>query len=74
MNYDLAKYIVVSPKSSGAFNEELGQLTLLSYPVIAIPSMLMMVLFYYLWRTMFSLTGLVLDERTRIQKTYRRKI
>ncbi|MEO6421737.1 MAG: VC0807 family protein [Candidatus Nitrotoga sp.] len=63
MNYVLAKWIVVSPTGSVAFNEELGQLTLLSYPVIAIPSMLMMMLiFYYLWRTISSLTGLALDD------------
>jgi hypothetical protein len=63
MNYVLAKWIVVSPTGSIAFNEELGQLTLLSYPVIAIPSMLMMMMiFYYLWRTISSLTGLALDD------------
>ena len=63
MNYALAKWIVVSPTGSVAFNEELGQLTLLSYPVIAIPSMLMMMMiFYYLWRTISSLTGLALDD------------
>lgn len=63
MNYVLAKWIVVSPTGSVAFNEELGQLTLLSYPVIAIPSMLMMMMiFYYLWRTISSLTGLALDD------------
>ena len=42
MNYLLPKWIVNSPAGSAAFNEELGRLTLLSYPVIAIPSMLMM--------------------------------
>ena len=63
MNYILAKWIVVSPSGSAAFNEELGQLTLLSYPMIAIPSMLMMMMiFYYLWRTISSLTGLTLDD------------
>ena len=40
MNYVLAKWIVTSPAGSAAFNEELGQMTLLSYPVIAIPSMI----------------------------------
>ncbi|MDO8369150.1 MAG: hypothetical protein Q7S71_00250 [Candidatus Nitrotoga sp.] len=55
---------LISPTGSVAFNEELGQLTLLSYPVIAIPSMLMMMMmiFYYLWRTISSLTGLALDD------------
>lgn len=63
MNYILAKWIVVSSTGSTAFNEELGRLTLLSYPVIVIPSMIMMgALFYYLWRTIKDLTGLTLEE------------
>jgi intracellular septation protein A len=58
MNYILARWIVTSPAGSTAFNEELGRLTLLSYPVIAIPSMLMMLaIFYYLWRTIHGMTG-----------------
>jgi len=63
MNYILAKWIVISPAGSAAFNEELGQMTLLSYPVIAIPSMLMtMAIFYYLWRTIHGMTGLSLEH------------
>lgn len=63
MNYILAKWIVTSPAGSTAFNEELGQMTLLSYPVIVIPSMLMMMaIFYYLWRTINNMTGLTLEE------------
>ncbi len=63
MNYLLASWIVVSPAGSAAFNEELGQLTLISYPVIAIPSMLMMLgIFYMLWRKLHGLTGLALEE------------
>ena len=63
MNYILAKWIVTSPAGSTAFNEELGQMTLLSYPVIVIPSMLMMMgIFYYLWRSINNMTGLTLEE------------
>jgi len=63
MNYVLAKWIVNSPAGSEAFNAELGRMTLLSYPMIAIPSMLMMMaIFYYLWRTIHGLTGLRLEE------------
>ena len=62
MNYILAKWIVNSPAGSVAFNEELGQLTLISYPVIAIPSMLMMAgILYYLWRTINGMTGLSIE-------------
>ena len=63
MNYILAKWIVTSPSGSAAFNEELGQMTLLSYPIIAIPTtVMMMVIMYYLWRTIHDMTGLKLDE------------
>ena len=63
MNYVLAKWIVVSPSGTQAFNEELGRMTLVSYPMIAIPSMVMMMLiFYYLWRTIRRLTGYTLEE------------
>ncbi len=63
LNYVLAKWIVTSPAGSAAFNEELGQMTLLSYPVIALPSTLMMMgIFYYLWRTINGMTGLKLEE------------
>lgn len=63
MNYLLAKMIVKSPTGTPAFNEELGQLTLYSYPVIAIPSMIMMMaILYYLWRSINELTGLKLEE------------
>ncbi|WP_297809460.1 VC0807 family protein [uncultured Methylophaga sp.] len=63
MNYILATAIVTSPAGTQAFNEELGQLTLYSYPVIALPSMLMtMGILYYLWRSIRDLTGLKLEE------------
>ncbi len=63
MNYVLAKWIVTSPAGSTAFNEELGQMTLLSYPVIAIPSTIMMIaILYFLWRTIRTLTGFKLEE------------
>lgn len=63
MNYILAKWLVISPAGTPEFNEELGQLTLYSYPMIALPSMVIMIgIFYYLWRTIHDLTGLKLEE------------
>ncbi|ABZ75410.1 conserved hypothetical protein [Shewanella halifaxensis HAW-EB4] len=63
MNYILAKWIVTSPTGTPEFNEQLGELTLYSYPMIALPSMVMMMgIFYYLWRTIHDLTGLKLEE------------
>lgn len=63
MNYFLAKWIVTSPSGTEAFNAELGHMTLLSYPVIAIPSMLMMMgILYFLWRSIHRFTGLGWEE------------
>lgn len=62
-NYFLTRYVVNSPAGTEAFNEELGQLTLLSYPIIAIPSMLMMMaMLYWLARQAKGLTGLDLND------------
>jgi hypothetical protein len=67
-NYLLARWIVTSPAGSTAFNEELGRLTLLSYPFIAIPSMLMMgLLMYWLAREARSLTGLPISQFLRTE-------
>ena len=63
MNYLLATWIVTSQTGTPAFNEELGRLTLLSYPMIVLPSMLiMMAVLYYLARTIRELAGLKLAE------------
>jgi len=41
---------------------------LLSYPMIAIPSMVMMLaIFYYLWRTIHGMTGLALEDILRME-------
>ncbi len=63
MNYILARWLVTSPAGSEAFNAELAQMNLYSYPMIAIPSMLMMMaIFWYLWRTIHGMTGLSLED------------
>jgi len=69
MNYILARWIVTSPSGSVEFNEQLGQMTLLSYPMIAIPSMVMMMaIFYYLWRTIHGITGMTFEEIIRAEE------
>lgn len=63
MNYFLATWIVTSPAGTPAFNEELGKMTLYSYPMIAIPSMLMMFgIFYYIWRQVRAMTSLETEQ------------
>jgi hypothetical protein len=63
LNYVLAKLVVVSPAGTDSFNEELGRMTLLSYPVIVLPTMVVTVAALWL---MFSrierLTGLTADQ------------
>jgi intracellular septation protein A len=62
-NYVLARWVVTSPAGTSAFNEELGRLTALSYPVIAVPCMIMMMgLMYWLVRGAKALTGLDLGD------------
>ena len=63
VNYLLASWIVTSPTGSAAFNEELGRLTLLSYPMIALPATLMMMaILYFIWRVVHDMTGLSMEE------------
>ena len=62
-NYLLARSVVTSAAGTEAFNQELGRLTLLSYPIIAIPSMVMMMgLMFWLAREAKSLTGLAMGD------------
>lgn len=63
LNYALAKWIIVSPAGTAAFNEELGKMTALSFPVISIPAtIVMMAALFYLFRSIKKLTGLSLEE------------
>lgn len=63
MNYLLATWVVTSPAGSAAFNEELGRLTLLSYPMIALPAtLIMMAVLWYLAVSVKRLTGLSLSD------------
>lgn len=66
MNFVLARWIVVSPAGTEAFNAELGRLALLSYPLIALPSMAMTLgIVVHLARGARQLTGLTLGEMLR---------
>ncbi|HPQ95059.1 MAG TPA: MFS transporter, partial [Thiolinea sp.] len=68
LNFILARLIVVSEPGSEAYNQELGKMTLLSYPVIVIPSMLIMIFaFWFLYRGIRRLTGLEAEAIFRIK-------
>ncbi len=66
LNYLLAKWIVVSPSGTEAFNSELGTMTLYSYPVIVVPCMVItMFALYYVISNIKKLTGLGLEDLIR---------
>lgn len=69
LNYILARMIVTSPAGTSAFNEELGHLTLVSYPVIALPStIMMMATLFWLIRSIGKLSALKLEEILLLQE------
>ena len=67
LNYILARLIVVSPAGTTAFNEELGKMIALSFPVIAVPTIIMVVIaIWYLVSGITKLTGL--DRRSLMRQ------
>ncbi|MAZ88713.1 MAG: MFS transporter [Cellvibrionaceae bacterium] len=63
LNYALAKYLLVSPPGTEAFNAELGKMTALSFPVIAVPAtLIMMGALFYLFSRIKKLTELDLED------------
>lgn len=63
MNFMLAKKIVQSMPGTQQFNEELGRMSVLSFPVIAVPSMIFMIfILWYLFSSLKKLTHLTTSE------------
>lgn len=63
LNYFLARWIVVSPSGTDAFNSEVSKMMAWSWPIIAIPSMaIMMVALMMLLKGIKRMTGLELDD------------
>ncbi len=63
LNYALAKWIVVSPAGTDAFNDELGKMMAWSFPVIMVPTLGMTVVALWLcFRGLKELTGLTLED------------
>jgi len=62
LNYLLAVIILTADPGTVSFNEQLGNMTALSFPVIALPAMaVMMGNLFYLFRGIKRLTGLDLE-------------
>lgn len=63
LNYFLAKFIVVSAPGTTEFNAEIGKMTALSYPVIAVPlTVLMTIIVMYLLFKTKKLTKLEIEH------------
>lgn len=67
LNYVLAKYLIRSETGTEAFNQELGKLTLWSWPVITVPSMaVMMYALMQLVGGIEKFTGYPMEEVVRV--------
>jgi len=63
LNYLLAVYLLTAEPGTQVFNEQLGKMTALSFPVIAVPAMLVMIGdMIYLFKGITRITGLSMDE------------
>ncbi|KUJ84302.1 MFS transporter [Microbulbifer flavimaris] len=68
LNYILAKILLQSPPGTEAFNAELGKMTALSFPVIALPAtIILMAALFFLFRRIGQLTGLKLEDVIVVQ-------
>jgi hypothetical protein len=69
LNFALARYILRSPPQTEAFNRELGKMHIMVWPVIVVPSMIVMVVvFWKLLNGLTTLTGLNQDEIFHTEK------
>jgi hypothetical protein len=63
LNYVLAVIILTAEPGTVAFNEQLGKMTALSFPVIALPAMLVLTAdLFYLFKGITRLTGIPLED------------
>ena len=63
LNYGLARYLVTSPAGTPEYNEQLGTMTALSYPVIVLPSMIVLgIAIWYLFKQIKEVTGQGLED------------
>jgi hypothetical protein len=63
LNYALARHLLTGPPGTEEFNGQLAKMHVLSWPVIVVPSMVMMMaIFWRLLQGIKTLTGLEFDE------------
>ncbi|HXA13561.1 MAG TPA: VC0807 family protein [Opitutaceae bacterium] len=69
LNFVLARHLLRSPGGTPEFNAELAKMHWLSWPVIAVPSMaMMMVALWQLLKGVETMTGLTMDDVFRAEK------
>lgn len=70
LNYILATVLITGQPGTVEFNEQLGKMTALSFPVIAIPAMIVfMAALFYLFRGITRLTELTIEDVIHNKKT-----
>lgn len=63
LNYLLARIVVVSQPGTAAFNEELGKMTALSFPVISVPAIIILTIaILYTVFGIRNLTGMEMEQ------------
>ena len=63
LNYILAEWLIVAESGTSEFNEQLGKMYGLSFPLIALPAtVVMMCALFYLFRGITQMTGLPLEQ------------
>ncbi len=68
LNFVLAKIIMQSPAGTPSFNDEYSRMLGLSWPVIVVPSMVVMAfILWYLFGSLTKLTGLKFEEMFKIE-------
>ncbi len=68
LNFALARLLLHSPPGTPEFNEQLGKMNALSWPVIALPSTA--ILMFALWRLMKGIQGLTGLQMEQVLKTH----
>lgn len=69
LNFVLARIIMHSPSGTPAFNDEYSKMLGLSWPVIVVPSMIVMAfILWYLFSSLTKITGLKFEEMFNIEE------
>ena len=69
LNYTLAVVLITADPGTEAFNQQLGRMTALSFPVIALPGTLfLMANLIYVFRGITRLTGMPFEDILNVEK------